>query len=170
MACLLSACKSTLQAGRVLLSKTESNKAYQQPVLHVKHIWSDFQNCFFLLIFHVHLLVSVGRGNITYLQLYRNAGAADVDTVCRGKSRYGSVAAEGQCWQHPRPSFWMDGWRRICREVLLCYREIKFPLWISLALDQGITYSVQISQKYCMDETFLAVFVLASLSHISVPE
>lgn len=32
----------------------------------------------------------------------------DVDTVCRGKSRYGSVAAEGQCWQHPRLSFeWM---------------------------------------------------------------
>lgn len=77
MACLLSACKSTLQASRVLLSKTDkSNKAYQEPVLRVKHIWSDFQNCFFLLVFHGHLLASVGHQNVTYLQLYRNAGAA----------------------------------------------------------------------------------------------
>lgn len=74
-ACLLSVCKSTLQAVKVLLS--ECRKAYQEPVLHLKHIWGDIQSCFFfLLIFHIHLLVSVGHRNVTYSQLHRNTGAA----------------------------------------------------------------------------------------------
>lgn len=34
------------------------------------------RNAFFSSRFPVHLSVSVGRRNVTYLQLYRNAGAA----------------------------------------------------------------------------------------------
>lgn len=37
-------------------------------------------------------------------------------------------------------------------------------------LDQVITFSIQVGQKYCTDETFLAVSVLAALSCILVPE
>ena len=93
VACLLSACESTLQAGRVLLSKTESNKAYRELVLHIKQVSSDFWSCSFLLVFCVHQLVAVGHQPVTSLRLYGNAGAA----WCRRCLRRGIPVRFGCC-------------------------------------------------------------------------
>lgn len=149
--------------------KKESYKAYQEPELHVKHIWSDFQNCFFFFSFSCSS-VGVGHQNVTYLQLYRNAGACLVPILFAegnpGKVQLLLRADTSSIWQGVFE--WMaEG--EFASKFDAFTEDLNF-LWISLGLDQGITFSIQVGQKYFIDETFLAISVLAALSCILVSE
>lgn len=164
-------CKSTLQAGRALLSG--SRKAYQEPVLHLKHIWGDFQSCFFfLLIFHIHLLVSFGRRNVTYSLLHRNTGAA----WCRCCLQREIPVRFSSCRRlivAASATEFLNGWLRANLPgsfIALQRNYISSFNLCSFGSGDNLEYTSQSEVLYGWNETFLAVFISAALSHSLVPE